>query len=172
MQLSRRPHGSLFCSASRFTHYTYTTPRASYLNYFAPLQFHSLQQLAAHRLPMLGSPAGRCGLRLNFFICLRCALAIKAVTLCHSIPLRVFCKQKKLQKTYVPFRTYAAKGFRILKPSLCTTLAPLAGGSRCLVIVRKPFRYAPFFAATVQPFSSRLFFPVGDFLPAHISWDT
>ncbi len=32
-------------------------------------------------------------------------------------------------KNFVPFPTYAAKGYRIFKPSLCTTLAPLAGGS-------------------------------------------
>jgi hypothetical protein len=34
-------------------------------------RFHSFQPLAVHRLPVLGSPAGRFGLRLIFFICLR-----------------------------------------------------------------------------------------------------
>lgn len=115
--------------------------RASYLNYFAPLRFHSFQQLKAHRLPLFGSPAGRCGLRLNCFICLRFALAIKAVALCSSVPQSFLYDLFLMVKNFVPLPTYAAKGYRILKPFLCTTLAPLAGGSRSLVSVRNPFRY-------------------------------
>ncbi len=58
--------------------------RVSYLNHFASLRFHSVQQLAVHRLPVLGSPAGRCGLRLNYFICLRFALAFFSGSLVYS----------------------------------------------------------------------------------------
>jgi len=143
-------------------HFTFTLFRVSCLNHFAPFRFHSVQSLAAHRLPVLGSPAGRCGLRLNCFICLRFALAMKAVALCTRFT-PCFSSRKANSKHTVPLRTYAAKGYRILKPSLCTTLAPLAGGSRCLVSVRNPFRYAPFIAATAQPSGSRLFLLCGIF---------
>ena len=113
LRLSRCPHGSLLCSASHFTHFTATTFRASYLNYYTPLRFHSFQQLLAHRLPLFGSPAGRVGLRLNYFICLRFALAIKAVALC-SRSSSWFLYYKNYKNPTFHF-AHSCKGFSILQ---------------------------------------------------------
>jgi hypothetical protein len=72
----------------------------------------SLQSLKIHPLPMLGSPAGRCGLRFCYPFCR---------------------KSKKATKTLL--QAVAARGCsltHILSP--VTNLAPLAGGSRCLAV--------------------------------------
>ena len=70
------------------------------------------QPLKIHPLPMLGSPAGRCGLRFCYPFCR---------------------KSKKATKTLL--QAVAARGCsltHILSP--VTNLAPLAGGSRCLAV--------------------------------------
>ena len=61
---------------------------------------NSFQQLLAHQLPVFGSPAGRCGLRLNCFICLHFALAIKAVALCSSFHSEVFVLKNYKNPTF------------------------------------------------------------------------
>lgn len=111
MRLSRCPHGSLLCPASRFTHFAATTFRTSYLNYFTPYQLHSFQPLAVHRLPVLGSPAGRCGLRLKCFICLRFALAFFSGSLVYSFHAVVLASPKYPIKTRRSTSHICRKGF-------------------------------------------------------------
>jgi len=56
---------------------------AASLRSFVP---HSLRSAATHpTAAVFGSPAGRCGLRLTLFDCLRFALAIKAVASCSAL---------------------------------------------------------------------------------------
>ena len=56
---------------------------------FVPFRLHSFQPLTVHRLPMIGSPAGRCGLRFchSFWACPQCQPSMS------KTPPKPCCKQ-------------------------------------------------------------------------------
>lgn len=166
MQLSRCPHGSLLCPASRFTHFTATTLSASYLNYFAPLRFHSFQPLAVHRLPVLGSPAGRCGLRLDCLICLRFALAFFSGSLVYSfhavLPSLIPPQNTTFHFAHMPQRVIGFSNHLFAPPLLHSQAARDAWS-----VSATRSAIASLIAATAQPSGSRLFLLCGIFPDAH-----
>lgn len=132
---------------------------------FLALAFRaSRQKLKIHRLPCLARLRVATGFGWLCFICLRFALAIKAVASCSALrAVMVFAKKAKTHASppllHVPSTALA------YSDSLSATLAPLAGR---LAPLQGPVR-KPFVPHYLQPvpfrFSRRRFFP--DSFPPH-----
>jgi hypothetical protein len=86
---------------------------------YVSFRLYSFQPLAVHRLPMLGSPAGRCGLRLYLFNCLRFALAIKVVVSCSALRAVMFFANSKSKNLTSPSLLHMPA------PSVRTSLLPV-----------------------------------------------
>ncbi len=132
---------------------------------FLALAFRaSRQKLKIHRLPCLARLRVAAGFGWICFICLRFALAIKAVASCSALrAVMVFAGKSK--NTRQPSTSTCAVHRPRPSGSLSATLAPLAGRlARAWPVSATRSAIAPLIAATVQPFSRRRFFLL---LPPH-----
>ena len=139
-------HCSLLCLAISFTHYGYITLQGfAALNTFHFILPPFLSAFCSPPAALFGSPAGRCGLRLNYFVCLHFVLAIKAVASCSAFQAVIvfvpslFSTDKNKNPASLPLLHMLYTAYR---PFVSTTLAQLAGASQSHPSGRNPITQA------------------------------